>query len=121
MPRARARPKSNASNGDCNVWHTVWAARVHNIQPFCGFMVYEGCSIIANNGKVCELGKSMRRERRWYETLPNNNNQEKFEHVCVPIGRGVPMYNFMIKIDDLGDVDVFEGAGTEFLGMFGYE
>lgn len=118
---ASARLKDNASNGDRNVWQTIRVARIHNIQPFCSSMVYEGCPIICDNGKVCELEKYVKRERRCYKTLPDNTNRKQDEHVCVPIERGVPMFNFIVEIDDLGNVDVFKGAGTELLGMSGRE
>lgn len=69
------------------------------------------------DGGQCELGKSARRERRRYETLPNEMSRSRDHHECVPIGLGVAIFNFVIEIDGFGHVDVFEGPGSQLLGM----
>lgn len=99
------------------MWHSTWATRVYNIQSFCGSMVYEGCLI--------PLWLMMTRFVSWENLL--DIREDAMGHCrTITIESGismyvVPMYNLIVKIDDLGDIDVFEGARTKFLGMFGCE
>lgn len=111
----------NDRTRDQDVFLTIRSTRIDNIDPFNGSMLYEGFPMICKDKKVCELGKYARHERRRYGTLPSNNSRERGEVVCVPIGRGVPIFNLVVEIKDVGDIDVFEGLGTELLGMCGLE
>lgn len=107
MHRGQASENGSRRIADRDVFQTIRRGRVHNFQPFHRRMLYEGCPIICANRKECELGKSARRERRRYGGLLDKMSRIWDHHVCVLVCMGVSMFNFIVKIDNLGDIDIF--------------
>lgn len=114
-------PRDNSLTRDQDVFQTIRSTRIDNIEPFHGCMLYEGYPMIYKDMKVYELGKYARHENRCYGTLPYDNSREWDEHVCVLIGKGMPLFNSVIKIEDVRDIDIFEGLAIKLLGMCGLD
>lgn len=121
MSRSSGRARQNAAHCNHDVWDIVQAGTIHNIRRFVGKMLYEGCPRLLADGRSCELGKSARRERQSHGGLPDTNSRGRDDHVCVVIGQGVPMFNFVVDMDDIEDIDVYNVPGEQLFGMSGQQ
>lgn len=84
-----------------------------------GWVLYEGCDKVLNDGQPCKLGWKARCDRlRRRPLFVAQNIRDRTGHVCCPIGTGMKMWNFVVVIDNLA-IDVFGVPGQDLLGISG--
>lgn len=81
--------------------------------------MYEGCSGILSDGRMCALSVNGRtQDMRKKGGFINPHHRDRAGHHCCPLGQGIPMYGFQIRVTRR-TLQIWEKVRTELFGVTG--